>query len=181
MLINRDKSALLVIDVQARLLPGVHDNEQLVHGCRWLMELAQLVKVPVLGSEQYPQGVGPTTEELKGLLPEEDFIGKTFFSCADSPECSARIEALDRDEIVICGMEAHACVMQSALRLKQQGKTVFVVADAISARNPVDTEYAIARMRDEGVKIVTREMVGFEWMMRSDVPEFRDFSMKFLR
>lgn len=181
MLINRDKSLLLVIDVQAKLLPGVHESEQLVKNCRWLMELAQLVDVPVLGSEQYPQGVGPTTDELKALLPAEDFIGKTFFSCADSPECSARIEAMDREEIVICGMESHACVMQSALRLLEQGKKVYVVADAISARNPVDTELAIARMREEGVKIVSREMVGFEWMMRSDLPEFRDFSMKFLR
>lgn len=181
MLINRDASALLVIDVQARLLPGVHESEQLVKGCRWLMELARLVEVPVLGTEQYPQGVGPTAEALQVLLPEGDFIAKTFFSCADSPECRSRIDALDREQIIICGMEAHACVMQSALRLLEQGKTVFVVADAVSARNPVDTEYAIARMRDEGVKIVTREMVGFEWMMRSDVPEFRDFSMKFLR
>ena len=181
MLMNREKSALMVIDVQARLLPGVHHSEELVKNCRWLIELAQLVGVPVLGSEQYPQGVGPTADELKTLLPAEDFIAKTFFSCADSPECSARLDAMGREEIIICGMEAHACVMQSALRLQEQGKKVYVVADAISARNPLDTEYAIARMRDEGVKIVTREMVGFEWMVRSDVPEFKDFSMKFLR
>ncbi|MDO6564763.1 hydrolase [Amphritea sp. 1_MG-2023] len=181
MLMNKEKCALLVIDVQAKLLPGVHQSEALVKNCRWLMELAQLVDVPVLGTEQYPRGVGPTTEELKALLPADDFIAKTFFSCVDSPECSARIDAMDCETFVICGMEAHACVMQSALRLRELGKTVYVVADAISARNPVDTEYAIARMRDEGVKIVTREMVGFEWMRRSDVPEFKDFSMKFLR
>ncbi|MGB0465954.1 MAG: hydrolase [Pontibacterium sp.] len=181
MLINAEKSALLVIDVQAKLLPGVFENEKLVSGCQWLMGVARLMDVPVLGSEQYPQGVGPTIETLRELLPAEDFVGKTHFSCADAPDCSRRIEALDREEIIICGMEAHVCVMQTALRLLEQGKKVYVVTDAISARNPNDTAVAIERMREEGVKMVTREMVGFEWIGRSDAPQFKDFSMKFLR
>ncbi len=181
MLIKKQRSALLVIDVQEKLLGGVHQNEQLVNNCRWLMQLAQLVEVPVLASEQYPQGVGPTTEVLRELLPASDFVGKTHFSCADAPDCMARIDTLGRDQIIICGMEAHVCVLQTALRLHQLGKSVYVVADAISARNPQDTEFAIARMRAEGVRIVTREMVGFEWLARSDAPQFKDFSQQFLR
>lgn len=181
MLIEANKSALLVIDVQAKLLPGVFENEKMVDNCKWLMGVAQLMDVPVLGSEQYPQGVGPTTPVLRDMLSDDDFVGKTHFSCADAPECSARIDALDRDQIVICGMEAHVCVMQTALRLVEQGKKVYVVIDAISARNPVDTSAAIERMREEGVKMVTREMVGFEWIGRSDAPQFKDFSMKYLR
>ncbi|EAR62704.1 hydrolase [Neptuniibacter caesariensis] len=181
MLIEADKSALLVIDVQEKLLPGVFENEKLVASCKWLMGVAKLMDIPVLGSEQYPQGVGPTVAELRELLPEEDFIGKTHFSCADAPECSARIDSLDREQIVICGMESHVCVMQSALRLQAQGKQVYVVSDAISARNPIDTTAAIERMREEGIKMVTREMVGFEWIGRSDAPQFKDFSMNFLR
>ena len=155
MLIKSENSALLVIDVQAKLLPGVFESETLVKNCQWLVEVAQLMQVPVLGSEQYPQGVGPTTE--------------------------SQIEALDKEVIVICGMEAHVCVLQTALRLLEIGKTVYVVADAISARNPRDTEFALQRMRDEGVKIVTREMVGFEWIRRSDAPQFKTFSMNYLR
>ena len=181
MLIEANKSALLVIDVQEKLLPGVFDNEMLVNSCEWLMGGAQLMDVPVLGSEQYPQGVGPTIGTLRDMLPAEDFVGKTHFSCADAPEVNARIEALDREQIVICGMEAHVCVMQTALRLQAQGKQVYVVSDAISARNPNDTAAAIERMREEGVKMVTREMVGFEWIGRSDAPQFKDFSKKFLR
>ena len=181
MLIEANKSALLVIDVQERLLPGVYENEKLVSNCKWLMEVAQLVDVPMLGSEQYPQGVGPTIGTLRDMLPADDFIAKTHFSCADSPECSQRIDAMGREQIVICGMEAHVCVLQSALRLQAQGKQVFVVSDAISARNPDDTAAAIARMREEGVKMVTREMVGFEWLARSDAPQFKEFSMKSLR
>ena len=181
MLIKSENSALLVIDVQAKLLPGVFESETLVKNCQWLVEVALLMQVPVLGSEQYPQGVGPTTESLRRLLPEGGFIGKTHFSCVDAPECNSQIEALDKEVIVICGMEAHVCVLQTALRLLEIGKTVYVVADAISARNPRDTEFALQRMRDEGVKIVTREMVGFEWIRRSDAPQFKTFSMNYLR
>lgn len=180
-MIEKDKSALILIDVQEKLLPGVFDNEKLVSSCKWLLEVAQLMEIPVIASEQYPQGVGPTVDTLRSLLPDEDVIGKTHFSCADAPECSARIDALDREQIVLCGMEAHVCVMQTALRLKEQGKQVYVVSDAISARNPADTEAAIERMREEGIKMVTREMVGFEWIGRSDAPQFKSFSMNFLR
>jgi len=181
MLIQADNSALLVIDVQEKLLSGVHENEELVKNCKWLIEAAQLMEIPIMGSEQYPQGVGPTTDALKSLLPEVDFIAKTYFSCVDSPECNDHINSLGKDVIVICGMEAHVCVLQTALRLKEAGKTVYVVADAISARNDIDTKFAIERMRDEGIKIVTREMVGFEWIRKSDAPQFRTFSTKFLR
>jgi len=181
MLISAENSALLVIDVQEKLLPGVFENESLVKNCEWLMKVAQLMEVPVLGSEQYPRGIGPSAEALRNLLPEEDFLPKTVFSCADDAQCMERIQGMDRDVIVICGMEAHVCVLQTALRLKEEGKTVFVVADAISARSALDTEYAIARMREEGIKIVTREMVGFEWVRRSDAPQFKTFSSEFLR
>lgn len=181
MLLKAENSALLVIDVQSKLLPGVHENEALVRNCQWLIEVAQLVGVPVLGSEQYPQGVGHTIDSLRTLLPEGGYIGKTHFSCVDAPECGAAIEALDKETLVICGMEAHVCVLQTALRLQETGKRVYVVADAISARNPVDTEFAIARMREEGIKVVTREMVGFEWIRRSDAPQFKAFSMGYLR
>ncbi len=181
MLIKSENSALLVIDVQEKLLPGVYDNETLVKNCQWLIEVAQLMDVPVIGSEQYPQGVGPTIESLKVLLPEGSYIGKTHFSCVDAPACNAQIESLNKQVIVICGMEAHVCVLQTALSLLEAGKQVYVVADAISSRNAKDTEFAIARMREEGVKIVTREMVGFEWIRRSDAPQFKTFSTRYLR
>ncbi|MAC45846.1 MAG: hydrolase [Oceanospirillum sp.] len=181
MLISADNSALLVIDVQEKLLGGIHESENLIKNCQWLMEVAQLMEVPIVGSEQYPQGVGPTTKTLRNLLPEGEFIGKTVFSCADSEPCLSAIQALDRKSVVICGMESHVCVMQTALGLKEKGFDVSVVADAISARNPLDTEYAIERMRAEGIRIVTREMVGFEWVRRSDMPQFKTFSMNFLR
>ncbi len=181
MMLEKDNSCLMVIDVQSRLLPGIHESEKLVQYCDSLVELAQALNIPVYGTEQYPEGVGPTADGLRERVGEGQFTGKTFFSCVDAPQFADKLASITQDQVVICGMEAHACVLQSALGFKAMGKEVFVVADAISSRNPVDTELAIARMREEGIKIVTREMVGFEWLRRSDAEGFKLFSMKFLR
>ncbi|MCU5783734.1 putative isochorismatase hydrolase [Alcanivorax balearicus MACL04] len=182
MLIEAQDSTLLVIDVQERLLPGVHEHETLVKNCRWLIEVAQLMDVPVRFTEQYPKGVGPTTDQLLELAGDANpAIAKTVFSCADAPECASLLSEARGKTFVLCGMEAHVCVMQTALGLHQAGNKVFVVADAISARNPLDTESALQRLRDEGVRVVTREMVGFEWVRDSLAPQFKTFSQKFLR
>ncbi|BBB31454.1 MULTISPECIES: hydrolase [Neptunomonas] len=181
MMLQKDNSCLMVIDVQARLLPGIHESEKLVAYCDSLVELAQELSIPVFGTEQYPEGVGPTADGLRERVGEGEFTGKTFFSCVDAPQFQDKLKTITQDQVVICGMEAHACVLQSAMSFKAMGKQVFVVADAISARNPKDTEFAIARMREEGIKIITREMVGFEWLRRSDAEGFKLFSKKFLR
>lgn len=181
MMLEKTNSCLMVIDVQSRLLPGIVDSEQLVKHCDALVELAQALDIPVHGTEQYPEGVGPTEPALKARVGEARFIGKTFFSCVDAPQFADTLQSITQDQVVICGMEAHACVLQSALSFKALGKQVFVVADAISSRHQRDTDMAIARMREEGIKIVTREMVGFEWLRRSDAEGFKLFSQKFLR
>ncbi|RFA28592.1 hydrolase [Alkalilimnicola ehrlichii] len=181
MLLNTEQSIVIVVDVQARLLPGVHENEKLVKNCSWLVKLAHLLKVPVLGSEQYPQGLGHTEENLRNLVGAENIVGKTHFSCIDAPEFAQRFHALKRRQVVICGMESQACVLQSALRLLEEGLSVHVAADAISARDTRDTEIALKRMEQAGVTLVTREMVGFEWIRRSDAEAFKAFSKEFLR
>ncbi len=181
MLLDKNKSVLVVIDVQAKLLPGVHEQQRLVDNCKWLTRLAGLMEVPVIGSEQYPQGLGHTEESLRERVGADKLYGKAHFACIDDPEFGSAFRELDRKQAILCGMESQACVMQSALRLLEEGYEVFVVADSISARNPFDTEIALRRMEKEGVKLITREMVGFEWMRRSDVAQFKAFSMEFLR
>lgn len=181
MLMNREQAILAVIDVQARLLPGVHEHERLVQNCSWLVRLADLMGVPVIASEQYPQGLGHTEESLRALIGPEKIHGKTAFSCIDDPGFAAAFASHDRKQVVLCGMESQACVLQSTLRLLERGCQVYVVADAISARNPVDTEIALRRMEQAGAQLVTREMVGFEWLRASDAAEFKQFSKEFLR
>ena len=181
MLLDASKSILLVIDVQARLLPGVQHKDELVNNCNWLIRLAGLADVPVLGSEQYPDGLGHTEESLRTLVGEENIVGKHHFSCIDDPEFKAAFERQDRRQVVLCGMESQACVLQSTLRLLEKGLDVHVVVDAISARHDLDTEIALRRMEQAGAKLVTREMVGFEWIRRSDSVLFKTYSKDFLR
>lgn len=181
MLINAATSTLLVIDVQERLLPAIHQSESLINNCSWLVRLAQEVNVPVIASEQYPKGIGPTTPEIQELLPASAFTAKTVFSCVAAPECQQQLDTGERDSFILCGIEAHVCVLQTALELYAQGKKVYVVADAISARDPENTRLAIERMRQAGITIVSREMVGFEWLRDSSSPHFKTFSTQFLR
>ncbi|MGC8119919.1 hydrolase [Marinobacter sp. VGCF2001] len=181
MLLNKEKSIVTVVDVQARLLPGVHEHERLVDNCKWLVRLAQLMEVPVIGSEQYPDGLGHTEDSLRALVGPANLHAKTLFSCIDDAGFEAAFGAHDRPQVVVCGMESHACVVQSVLRMLEKGLEVFVVADAISARNPLDTEIALTRMERAGAQLVTREMVGFEWLRGSDAREFKAFSKEFLR
>jgi len=181
MLMEKDNSILTLVDVQARLLPGVHENERLVQNCEWLVRLAQLMEVPVIGSEQYPDGLGHTEEGLRELVRRDNLYGKTFFSCIDDPEFQKAFSSQDRRQVVLCGMESQACVMQSALRMLEKGLDVFVVADAISARNPSDTETSLRRLERAGANLVTKEMVGFEWLRRSDAAQFKSFSKDFLQ
>jgi len=181
MLINSDHSCLLVVDIQEKLAPGIHQPEKLIENCRWLIKAAQLFDIPVMASEQYPRGVGPTVAPLRELISEDCIKDKLIFSCADSPECLEMIEQQKRNQIVIVGMESHVCVLQTALRLQELGKEVFVVADAISSRDPLDIELAIARMSKAGIHIVSREMVAFEWLRGSGAPQFKTFSKEFLQ
>ncbi|GGC69141.1 hydrolase [Marinobacter halophilus] len=181
MLLDKDKAIVAVIDVQARLLSGVHEHETLVKNCSWLVRLAGLMDVPVIGSEQYPDGLGHTEESLRELVGPDRIYGKTFFACIDDPDFEQAFQAHGRKQVVLCGMESQACVLQSTLRLLEKGMEVYVVADAVSARNPFDTEVALRRMEQAGARIVTREMVGFEWLRRSDAAEFKAFSKEFLR
>lgn len=181
MLLSAQDSCLLIVDVQEKLVPAIHEPEQLVGGCAWLMQVANVLAVPILVSEQYPIGLGPTVAELRGLVSPEAFVEKVHFSCAAAPDCLRRLDAIARRQVVLAGIEAHVCVLQTALGLAQAGKQVFVVADAISSRNPQDATVGIARMRAVGVHVVTKEMALFEWAERAATTQFRLLSNNFLR
>lgn len=181
MLLQREHSALLVIDVQQRLLAVMHEPERVVENCGWLLRLAERLAVPVLLSEQYPRGLGPTDERLRTLVPAAAIMEKLAFSCTGAADCSTRIEALERQQWVLAGIESHVCVLQTALGLRARGREVYVVAEAVSSRRPADRELAFARLRGAGVTIVGREMVAFEWLGSAGDDQFRTVSREFLR
>lgn len=181
MLMRVETSCLLVVDFQERLMPAIHQADQIVAHGAWLIQIARRLDVPVLASEQYPQGLGHTVSAIRDLLPADAFMAKTHFSCAADRDCMRRIDALGRDQIVVIGAEAHVCVLQTALDLRAASKDVYLVADAVSSRSPRDVELALERMRAEGVRVVSREMVVFEWLRQAGTDCFRAISREFLR
>jgi nicotinamidase-related amidase len=180
MLLERDASALLLVDLQDRLLPHIADGENVLQQAVWLLAVARRLAVPVAASEQYPAGLGPTAATLRAQLAPGEIVEKVHFSCV-AEGCLERSAVWQRRQLVVAGTEAHVCVLQTVLDLIATGKQVFVVSQAVGSRNPADRDCALARMRQCGAHIVTREMVAFEWLHRAATDEFRAVHREFLR
>jgi len=173
MLLEAARSLLLLVDTQTRLTPAIHDADACVQRCRLLIEAAKRLDVPVVAIEQYPLGLGPTVPEPAALLDPSQVHAKRHFSCAGEPQIVAALEAHARPAMVICGMEAHICMLQSALGRKALGFAPVVVADAVASRQPASREIALQRLQGHGIEIVTAEMVVFEWLRQAATPAFR--------
>lgn len=181
MLLNAKDSCLLLIDVQEKLTPLIHESEKLIKNCRWMMQLAQRLNVPVMVSEHYSKGLGRTIPELKSLAPVENFMEKVHFSCAADTNCLSKINLAEKNQIVLIGIETHVCVLQTAIGLHEKGKQVYVVADAVGSRDPQDKKLALKRMQHLGIQIVSKEMVFFEWLYQAGTPEFKQLSQEFMK
>ena len=181
MLMNAQSSCLLVVDVQERLAPAILDSERVIDNTSWLIKVAREVDVPVRVTEQYPQGIGPTVPSVRALVLDDELMEKIHFSCMESDAIRRQLARLGRRQVIMTGTEAHVCVLQSALGLVREGYEVFVVADAVSSRRELDADVALERMRGEGIRIVTREMVAFEWLNRADTDLFRRVQQRFIK
>ncbi len=181
MLIHPDQSCLLVIDIQERMAPVIHQAEQVVANCAWLIDIANRLKVPVLATEQYPRGLGTTLPTIRERIQLENIIEKIHFSAMSDEEPSRIINAGERNQVILVGMESHVCVLQTALELQQQDRDVYIVEDCVSSRSPADKAAALARFRQCGIYVVTREMVAFEWLRRAGTDSFREISKTYLR
>jgi nicotinamidase-related amidase len=176
MLIKADRSCLLVIDIQERLLPATFGPGTVTGNCGILLEAAGILGIPVLASEQYPKGLGHTVPEIGARLPEGSVVEKLHFSCVGEDGFCLRFDGLGRSQAVVVGMEAHVCVLQTVLDLLGRGTEVFVVADATSSRTPDNHRLAMDRMRAAGARIVSTEMVVFEWLAKAGTAEFKAIS-----
>ena len=168
-LMQANRSMLILVDYQARLMPSIGNAETVIANAKRLLSAADLLDVPVLVTEQNAKGIGPTASELE--TGHRRVIAKqTFGSCA-TPDF---VEAIGQHpDIVLAGCEAHVCVMQTVLGLLELGRRVFLVRDATGARTPESKETAVARMARNGAEIVTTEMVIFEWLGTSQHPKFK--------
>ncbi|MBL8661020.1 MAG: hydrolase [Rhodospirillales bacterium] len=176
MLINATDSCVLIVDIQDRLLPAVGEPDAVVANAAILLKAAAALGVPVLASEQYPKGIGHTVAPIGALLPPGSVVEKVHFSCMADPAFAGRFAALGRRQAIVAGLEAHVCVLQTAEGLLAAGSDVFVVADAVSSRTPANHAMALRRLEGAGARIVTTEMVVFEWLGQAATPAFRELS-----
>ena len=199
-MLKRERAVLVVIDVQERLLPFIHESEQLVLQCVRLVRGFHILGLPILVTEQYRKGIGPTDDRLitailhpesvEQPLPERREQGfeapppppefrpleKMTFSCAEDAPFRAALEATGRRQVLLCGIESHVCVLQTALHLRERGYEVFLAADAVSSRSPRNVEIALRRMEQAGVQLTSVEMGIFEMLHLSGTPEFKKWS-----
>lgn len=174
-LLSRTASHLVVVDVQEKLLPHIPVAERLVERCRQLVDGARVLGVPVRATEQYPRGLGSTAPVLAELFDE--IPEKLRFSAAETLALGSAAERTDeRDQVVLCGIESHVCILQTALDLVSHGFAVFVPTDAVASRNKLDWTTALRRMSDSGVVLTTVEGVLFEWCEVAGSDEFKQIS-----
>ena len=176
MLMNADGACLMIVDVQQRLLTAMDSPRAVMSGCTLMMKAADVMNVPIVVTEQYPEGLGPTVEPLAELAPEDAFFSKVHFSSTKNTAIMGKIKTLNPRQIMIAGIEAHVCVLQTTLGLLEAGFDCFVAGDATSSRKSANHAAGMARLREAGAEIVTSEMVVFEWLEKAGTPEFRELS-----
>jgi nicotinamidase-related amidase len=172
--LERDASVLLIIDVQEGYRGHTLEHDRMVRSVRRLLEAAKLMRVPVIATEQYPKGIGHTQPEVAEGFPADcRVIEKMSMSCCGEPAFVDRLRALGRKQVVVCGIEAHACVNQTAHDLLDRGYTVHVPYDAISARFESDLRVGWEKLIGSGAVPSTVEMVCLEWVRSAEAPEFK--------
>ena len=174
--LEADKSALIVVDIQEKLLPPIWQKERLVRNAQLLLRLARILNQPVLATTQYAKGLGQTVPEVASLLPAGEVMDKTAFSCFGSDQfCSALNRVPDRrNTLIVCGMETHICVMQTVIAALNQGYLVHVASDAVSSRTEWNWQIGLRRMEAAGALISSTEMIIYELLRGSSTPAFKE-------
>jgi len=170
MLHSLSESIVVLIDLQTRLMPAIHDGASVVGQAVRLGRIARGLDVPVIGTEQNPRALGENAEEIKELCSMT--VAKHHFDATADGLFDALPQG--RTRAIVAGCEAHVCVLQTAIGLLHRGLSVTVVADAVGSRKVVDKEAAISRLNKAGAEVATVEMVAFEWLRSSQHPRFRD-------
>jgi nicotinamidase-related amidase len=169
-------TVLVVIDFQEKLFPVMHDKEKLLRNIVKLIKGAGVLEIPVILTEQYPKGLGPTIPEIKALLTDVKPIEKVCLSCCDNEDFGKSLELLKRKQVLITGIEAHICVYQTAMALARQGYEVQVVSDGVSSREPENKKVALLRMGAAGISPTTTEMALFELLKVAQGDKFKQIS-----
>ncbi|CAK1835947.1 hydrolase [Vibrio crassostreae] len=172
-MLMRQNTGLVVVDVQGKLARLVDESETLISNCRKLIKGAQVLGLPIIYLEQNPDKLGATVSELNDLLSDVEPVTKFTFNACDEPKFVEAVQAKDVETWLVCGIEAHICVYQTAMGLLELGYKVQVVGDCISSRTALNKKLAISRLRDAGVQITGLEMSLYELVKDCRAPEFK--------
>ena len=174
--LEADSCALVVVDIQEKLLPPIFNKEALVKNSQLLIRLAKILDLPIMMTTQYSKGLGATVPEIASLLEDVVAYDKMEFSCFGSDQFRSQLKALpgNRNTVLLCGMEAHICVMQTALGALNQGMNVHVAADAVSSRTELNWKLGLNRMQAAGAVMSSTEMMIYELLGKSGTPAFKE-------
>ncbi len=166
-------SVLVVVDMQERIIPKIFDSRTVVGNAITLIKSAEILNIPIVVTEQYPKGLGPTIPKIKDLITPWQPIEKICFSCFENSDFSRKLKELKRDNIILCGIESHVCITQTALNGLKLNYSVFFVKDAISSRTENNRETGFERMAQAGAIPVSTEMAMFELLREAGTDKFK--------
>lgn len=173
-MLKSENAVLIVIDVQEKLAYKMHEKEALFETLQKIIKGIQVLEIPIIWAEQYPEGLGKTIPEVADLLTDIQPISKRSFSCCDNQAFMQKFKAVNRKQVLIVGIETHVCVYQTAMNLLELGYEIQIVADAVSSRRFEDKKIGLERMRSEGAKLASTEMVLFELLRVAKGEKFKE-------
>jgi nicotinamidase-related amidase len=175
-LLRKEDTLLVIVDIQTKLLRVMFEKERLVSNCRKLIQACKLMEIPMVVTEQYPKGMGPTDPQVLELIPSEGIVEKLSFSCCGVEDFNRKISDFRKKQIVVIGIEAHVCILQTVHDLLHQGYFVYIPYNAVSSRKEDDYRNALERMRTAGAVIGSVESAVFELLQKAGTPVFKDVS-----
>jgi nicotinamidase-related amidase len=181
MLLQASRSLLLVVDIQSKLAPHIHQASNVINTGCWLLEVARELNVTIRATEQYPAGIGSSVSAISERLKDGELLQKMHFSAMKEEAIRNHLADLGKSQVVLVGTEAHVCCFQTAADLLEQGYSVYLVEDGLGSRNPKDKALALARLQQAGAHLVSKEMVAFEWLEKAGTDVFRKISKGWIR
>ena len=175
-MLNEKDCCLLIVDVQGKLADLMHDKETLFKNICILIQSAKILDIPILWCQQVPSALGPTVPEITELLGGCEPVNKSSFSCCGCEEFNSKLEELGRRQVLLCGIETHVCVYQSAVDLIEKDFEVDVIADAVSSRTQANREVGLDRLAEEGARLSSTELALFEILKSADHPQFKQIA-----
>ena len=177
-ILEKQNTVLVIVDIQERLAPAMNKRQKVSDNCIHLIEAAKLLNIPIVVTEQYSKGLGPTISEIKDALPDYEPLEKVTFDCCRGEGFLEKVASLNKKQIILTGMETHVCVLQTCLSLLKEGYTVHLAGDAVCSRKKEDYLAGREMMRDAGAVINCTETVLFQLLEKAGTPEFKAISKR---